>query len=108
MYSKVLKRIASFENGIADKMKNISDELKRKLQPNKLDTLSNDFSNNRFWIRQLEDVRTKMACRNYGLRNIIRERLKPYIGSLNRDEYECFLGDESKDLIDRAWKMNNF
>ena len=49
-----------------------------------------------------------MACRNYGLRNIIRERLKPYIGSLNRDEYECFLGDESKDLIDRAWKMNNF
>lgn len=84
MYSEVLKRIASFEIGIADKMKNISDELKRKLQPNELETLINDFSNNRFWIRQLENVRTKMACRGYGLRNIIHERLKPYIGSLKK------------------------
>jgi hypothetical protein len=72
------------------------------LQPNELDTLINDFSNNRFWIRQLEDVRTKMACRDYGLINIIREKLKPYIGLLNSDEYERFLGAKSKDLIDRV------
>jgi hypothetical protein len=43
-----------------------------------------------------------MDCRGYGLRNIIHERLKPYIGLLNSDEYERFLGAKSKDLIDRV------
>ena len=102
MYSEVLKLIASFEIGIADAMRIKFDTVKRKLQPTELDNLINDFSNNRFWIPQLEDVRTKMACRDYGLRNIIHERLKPYIGSLNGDEYERFLGDKSKELIDRV------
>lgn len=102
MYSEVLKLIASFEIGIADEMKKEFEKKGRKLMPKELDELIKNFSNNRFWIPQLEDVRTKMACRDYGLRNIIHERLKPYIGSLNSEEYNRFLGEKSKNLIDRV------
>ena len=42
-----------------------------------------------------------MASRDYGLRNIIHERLEPYISSLSIDDYERFLGDKSKVLIER-------
>lgn len=102
MYSEVLKLIASFEIGIADEMKKRFQETERKLSTSELDKLIIDFSNNRFWIPQLEDVRTKMACRDYGFRNIIHERLKPYINSLNSEEYNRFLGEKSKGLIERV------
>ncbi len=102
MYSEVLKLIASFEIGIADEMKKKFDSINRKLTSKELDTIIIEFSNNRFWIPQLEDVRTKMACRDYGFRNIIHERLKPYINSLNSEDYNRFLGEKSKSLIDRV------
>jgi hypothetical protein len=102
MYSEVLKLIASFEIGIADEMKKKFELLQRKLTPKELDELIVEFSNNRFWIPQIEDVRTKMACRDYGFRNIIHERLKPYINSLNTEDYNRFLGEKSKTLIERV------
>jgi hypothetical protein len=102
MYSEVLKLIASFEIGIADEMKKKYDTIGRKLIPKELDNLILDFASQRFWGPQLEDVRTKMACRDYGLRNIIHERLKPYINTLNSDEYNRFLGEKSKSLIERV------
>jgi hypothetical protein len=102
MYSEVLKLIASFEIGIADEMKKKFEEFNRKLTPKELDNLIIEFSNNRFWIPQIEDVRTKMACRDYGFRNIIHERLKPYINSLNSEDYNRFLGEKSKTLIERV------
>jgi hypothetical protein len=102
MYSEVLKLIASFEIGIADEMKKEFEKLGRKLNPGELDKLITSFANQRFWIPQLEDVRTKMACRDYGLRNIIHDRLRPYIGSLNTEEYNRFLEEKSKSLIERV------
>ncbi len=102
MYSEVLRLIASFEVGIADEMKLKSEGLNRKLQPNELDELIEEFSKQRFWIPQIEDARSKMASRDYGLRNIMHERLRPYINSLSTDDYDRFLGDKSKDLIQRV------
>ncbi len=102
MYSEVLRLIASFEVGIADAMKLKSEKLNRKLQPPELDELIDEFSKQRFWTPQIEDARSKMASRDYGLRNIIHERLKPYINSLNAVDYDRFLGDKSKDLIQRV------
>jgi hypothetical protein len=102
MYSEVLRLIASFEVGIADEMKLQSEKLNRKLQPNELDELIDEFSKQRFWIPQIEDARSKMASRDYGLRNIIHERLKPYINSLSAADYDRFLGDKSKELLQRV------
>jgi hypothetical protein len=102
LYSEVLRLIASFEVGIADSMKLKFEKLNRKLQPIELDTLIDEFSKQRFWMPQIEDARSKMASRDYGLRNIIHERLKPYINSLSAEDYDKFLGDKSKDLLQRV------
>ena len=101
MYSDILKLIASFEIGIADAMKEKFEEQGRKLSPTELDLLIKKFAEQRFWIPQLEDARSKMATRDYGFRNIIHERLKPYIKSLTVEDYQKFLGDKSKDLEER-------
>ncbi len=101
MYAEVLKLIASFEIGIADAMKEKSEEMGRKLTPGELNILIQKFSERRFWIPQLEDARSKMASRDYGFRNIIHDRLKPYIKCLTPDDYQRFLGDKSKSLQDR-------
>lgn len=102
MYSEVLRLIASFEIGVADAMKIKFDELGRKLEPNELNKLIEQFATQRMWRPQIEDARSKMASRDYGLRNIIHERLKPYINSLSASDYERFLGDKSKDLLQRV------
>jgi len=102
LYSEVLRLIASFEVGIADSMKLKFEKLNRKLQPIELDTLIDEFSKQRFWMPQIEDASSKMASRDYGLRNIIHERLKPYINSLSAEDYDKFLGDKSKDLLQRV------
>lgn len=102
MYADVLRLIASFEVGIADALKLKSEELNRKLQPGELNELINKFTQQRFWIPQIEDARSKMASRDYGLRQIIHERLKPYINSLSAEDYDRFLGDKSKNLLQRV------
>jgi hypothetical protein len=102
MYADVLKIIASFEIGIADEMQEKSEEIKRKLKPSELNILIDRFSNKRLWIPQIEDARAKMASRDYGLRNIIHQRLQNYIGALTHDDYNRFLGNKSKDLIERV------
>lgn len=102
MYSEVLRLISSFEIGIADAMKERYEVVGRKLQPGELDELIGQFVNQRMWHPQIEDARSKMASRDYGFRNIIHERLKPYIDSLSADEYNKFLGEKSKDLLQRV------
>lgn len=102
MYAEVLKLIASFEIGIADEIQEKSEFLGRKLSPSELDVLIIRFSAKRQWIPQIEDACTKMASRDYGLRNIIHIRLKNYIGALSKEDYSRFLGDKSKSLIGRV------
>jgi len=102
MYSEVLRLIASFEVGIADAMKAKCEELGRKLQPGELNVLIETFARQRMWKPQIEDARSKMASRDYGLRNIIHKRLEPYINSLSQVDYDKFLGDKSKDLLHRV------
>lgn len=102
MYAEVLKLIASFEIGIADEMQEKAEELGRKLKPSELNLLIDRFAKKRLWIPQIEDARSKMASRDYGLRNIIHQRLQNYIGALSKEDCNRFLGDRSKDLIDRV------
>jgi hypothetical protein len=102
MYAEVLKLIAQFEIGIADEMKERSEKIGRKLKPSELNLLIDDFSKKRFWIPQIEDARAKMASRDYGLRNIIHQRLQNYIGALTKEDYNRYLGERSKDLIERV------
>lgn len=101
MYSEVLKLIASFEIGIADAMKDKYQGLNRKLTPIELNELINQFTLQRFWIPQLEDARIKMASRDYGFRDVVHSRLGKYIQSISPNDYQKFLGEQSKTLQER-------
>jgi hypothetical protein len=101
MYSEILKLIASFEIGIADEMKNKYQELGRQLTPIELNQLIKKFSEQRFWIPQLEDARIKMATRDYGFRDVVHQRLEQYIQSISPNDYQKFLGEQSKTLQER-------
>lgn len=101
MYSDILKLIASFEIGIADEMKEEFEKLGRKLMPSELNQLIDKFSKKRQWMPQLEDARVKMASRDYGFRDIIHDRLNQYIKCIPANDYKTFLGDSSKDLVQR-------
>jgi hypothetical protein len=101
MYSEILKLIASFEIGIADQMKDTYEEFGRQLKPIELNHLIKKFSEQRFWIPQLEDARVKMATRDYGFRDVVHKRLENYIQSISESDYQTFLGEQSKTLQDR-------
>ncbi len=102
MYAEVLKLIASFEIGIADELKDKYIDLGRKLEPSELKSLIINFASKRHWRPLLEDARVKMASRDYGLRDVIHERLTPYIKSLTSDDFKKFIGESSQDLIERV------
>ena len=77
------------------------EELGRKLTPIELNHLIKKFSEQRFWIPQLEDARVKMATRDYGFRDVVHHRLENYIQSISPSDYKKFLGDQSKTLQER-------
>lgn len=101
MYSEILKLIASFEIGIADEMKSKYQELGRQLTPIELNQIIKKFAEQRFWIPQLEDARIKMATRDYGFRDVVHNRLEKYIQSISPNDYQKFLGEQSKTLQER-------
>ena len=101
MYSEILKLIASFEIGIADEMKSKYQELGRQLTPIELNQLIKKFAEQRFWIPQLEDARIKMATRDYGFRDVVHNRLEKYIQSISPNDYQKFLGEQSKTLQEK-------
>lgn len=102
MYSEVLNIIASFETGLAHKMK--EEYVKKgniKLLPEELNTLFDKFSKDPLYRPLLENARTKMASRDYGLRDIIHASLEEYIQALSVADFERFLGEKSKSLEKR-------
>jgi len=107
MYSEVLLIISSFETGFAQVLKDESNKLGRKLRPSEVDKLYNDFENQRLWVPQLQDVRTKMASRDLGFRDALHLRLKDYISSIPQEDFERFLGEKSKDLSERLEEMKD-
>jgi len=102
MYAEVLKLIASFETGISYEITKKAQQIERKLTPSELDDLIKEFSEHPLYVPLIEDARSKMASRDYGFRKILHDRLVPYIKCITADDYERFLGEKSKDLLDRV------
>lgn len=102
MYSEVLNLIASFETGLANKIKTEFEKKGNiKLIPNELDNIFTEFSNDPLYKPLLENARTKMASRDYGLQDIIHANLEEYIQALSVTDFERFLGEKSKSLEKR-------
>ena len=102
MYSEVLNLIASFETGLANKIKEeYENKGNQKLSPSELDIIFLKFSSDPLFRPLVENARTKMASRDYGLRDIIHASLEDYIYALSVSDFERFLGEKSKSLQKR-------
>lgn len=101
MYSEVLDIIASYESGFAEILEKESKAKNRKLSVTEVDKLFEEFEEQALWKPLVEKARVKMASRDYNFRQVLHEQLEGYLQPLQRDEFERFLGEKSKELDER-------
>jgi hypothetical protein len=73
----------------------------RKLRPLEVDALFKTFEAQAHWRPLVEKARMKMASRDLAFRDALHLQLKDYVAPVQRDDYERFIGERSKDLADR-------
>ncbi|MEX6293023.1 hypothetical protein AB6F27_13100 [Staphylococcus saprophyticus] len=98
MYSEVLLLIASFERGIAYEIEQKYNELDRKLTKQETIDTFHKYAEHPDKIPLLNDVRIKMASRDLGFRDALHIELDEYINPVTQEEFEKFLGEQSKSL----------
>ncbi len=101
MYSEVLDIIASYESGFAAILQEECKLKGRKLIVTEVDDLFAAFEKQALWKPLIEKARVKMASRDYSFREVLHEQLEGYLQPLQRDEFERFLGEKSKELDER-------
>ena len=100
-YSEILDLIASFEFGFSKVLEQESKEKKRMLNALETEKLYKEFESQHHWTPLIERARNKMASRDLAFRDALHQQLSAYITPLQKDEFERFLGDKSKELEDR-------
>lgn len=101
MYSEVLDIIASYESGFAEVLREECTAKGRPLEASEVDELFAAFENQALWKPMIEKARIKMASRDYNFRDALHHQLEEYLQPLQRDEFERFLGEKSKELDER-------
>lgn len=100
-YSEVLDLIAAYEAGFADVLVQDSKSKGRKLSSWEVDALFVAFEKQAHWKPLVEKARNKMASRDLAFRDALHLQLQEYVTPLQRDEFERFLGEKSKELAER-------
>ncbi|MGX0674301.1 hypothetical protein [Staphylococcus hominis] len=98
MYSEVLLVIASYEKGIAHNIEKRYKELNRQLTKKETIEIFKNYSEHPGNQPLLIDARTKMSSRDLGFRDALHYELEEYITPINKDDFEKFLGAQSKSL----------
>ncbi|WP_461640575.1 hypothetical protein [Labilibaculum euxinus] len=98
MYTEVLNIIASFETGIAFEIKNKSDQLGRRLEPDEVNVIFKNIAEHPLQKPHIEDARIKMASRDLHFRDAFHQKLENYIQSVSPADFERFLGSQSVDF----------
>ena len=101
MYSEILDIIAAYESGFAECLQKECKFKERKLTVEEVDALFTEFEKQALWMPLIEKARVKMASRDYSFRQVLHEQLEGYLQPLQRDEFERFLGEKSKELDER-------
>lgn len=97
-YAEVLDLVAAYECGFADVLNQAVTEKGRKLLPLEVDTLFKRFESMAHWKPLVEKARMKMASRDLAFRDALHLQLKEYIAPVQREDYERFIGEKSKEL----------
>jgi hypothetical protein len=97
----VLDLIAAYECGFADVLNQAVASQGRKLRPLEVDALFKTFEAQAHWRPLVEKARMKMASRDLAFRDALHLQLKEYVAPVQREDYERFIGERSKDLVER-------
>jgi hypothetical protein len=100
-YAEVLDLIAAYECGFGDMLQNQATAVGRKLTNWEVDELFRQFETQAHWKPLIEKARAKMASRDLAFRDALHLQLKEYVAPVEREEYERFLGEKSKELAER-------
>ena len=100
-YSEILDLIASYECGFADALRQESLSKGRALSAFETDQLFKNFESFAHWKPLIEKARVKMASRDFAFRDALHNQLSEYVNLLQRDEFERFIGERSKDFSER-------
>jgi len=100
-YAEVLDLVAAYECGFADQLMQAVAEHSRKLRPSEADTLFNKFEKQAHWTPLVEKARRKMASRDLAFRDALHLQLKEYVAPVQREDFERFIGEKSKELTAR-------
>jgi hypothetical protein len=100
-YSEVLDLIAAYQCGFADELQREKIDKNRKLTSWEVDELFRKFETQAHWKPLIEKARNKMASRDLAFRDALHQQLVEYVTPLQREEFERFLGDKSKELAVR-------
>ena len=100
-YSELLTLIASFKAGLPNEFKKISENTKRQLTVEEALEVIENFGKQPLYEPQILDVCTKIATRDYTLREAVHNNLATYIQTMPEADYERFLGEKSKALEER-------
>jgi len=100
-YSEVLDLIASYECGMGDALQREVAHKGRKLSYAEADALFDAFASQAHWRPLIDKARLKMASRDLAFRDVLHLQLKEYVAPVQREDYERFLGEKSKELSER-------
>lgn len=100
-YAEVLDVIAAYECGFGDMLRQAAKEKGEKLSAWEVDALFEKFETLAHWKPLIEKARLKMASRDLAFRDALHLQLKDYVAPVQREDYERFLGEKSKDLAER-------
>jgi len=100
-YSEVLDVIASYECGFADILQKQKEVRGGKLTVHEVDQLFQEFEAQAHWTPLIEKARNKMASRDLAFRDALHLQLQEYVTPLQREDFDRFLGEKSKELSER-------
>lgn len=100
-YAEVLDLIASLEHAIAHALRSNSDQLGRMLTGTEANAVFDAVSSMAVYTPLFERARAKMASRDFALRDAYHSKLEQYISSVPREDFERFIGEQSKELDER-------
>ncbi len=100
-YSEILDLVSSYEYGFSQELRAAFAKVGHKLSSAEVDTLFKAFESMPLWRPLIEKARSKMASRDLAFRDALHHQLKAYVTPIDRDEFERFLGEKSKELADR-------
>jgi hypothetical protein len=100
-YAEILDLVSAYEYGFAKVLEDAFGKKGEKFTSWEVDELFRAFEQQAHWKPLIEKARNKMASRDLAFRDALHAQLKGYITPLNAADFERFLGEKSKELVQR-------